>query len=72
MFNKVAIILVVSLVTTACTTRNIPRSWRPVTVEEKALKWAVKLCHQFGYEVESEERRKCIARRYDQYVMEHN
>lgn len=70
--KQVALILAIALVTNACTTRNIPRSWRPVTVEEKALKWAVKLCHQFGYEAESEDRRKCIARRYDQYVMEHN
>ena len=70
--KQVALILAMSVLITACTTRNIPRSWRPVTVEEKALKWAVKLCHQFGYEEESEQRRKCIARRYDQYVMEHN
>lgn len=70
--KQVAIILALSILASACTTRNIPRSWRPVTVEEKALKWAVKLCHQFGYAEETEERRQCIARRYDQYLMEHN
>lgn len=63
MFRKVVIVIVAGSILAACGySRNIPRSWRPVTIEEKGLKWAVKLCHQFGYtELGSEERRKCIA-----------
>lgn len=73
MSKRVAILVVVSLVLTGCGySRNIPKSWRPITVEERALKWAVQLCHQFGYENGTDERRECIARRYDQYLMEHN
>lgn len=73
MLKQSVIVLTAGIVLSGCGySRNIPKSWRPVTVEERALKWAVKLCHQFGYEEETEERRKCIARRYDQYIMEHN
>lgn len=73
MLKQSVIVLTAGIVLAGCGySRNIPKSWRPVTVEERALKWAVKLCHQFGYEEETEERRTCIARRYDQYIMEHN
>ena len=72
MFKKVAIVMCVGLMASACVERSIPKKWRPITVEEKALKWAVRLCHQFGYAEETEERRKCIARRYDQYIMENS
>ncbi|QDP47008.1 MAG: hypothetical protein Tp1109DCM542121_20 [Prokaryotic dsDNA virus sp.] len=73
MLKQVTIILILGSVVAGCGySRNIPKSWRPETVEEQALKWAVKLCHQFGYQEETDERRTCIARRYDQYIMEHN
>ena len=73
MLKKITFVLVLGSFVAGCGySKNIPNSWRPETVEEQALKWAVKLCHQFGYAEESEERRKCIAHRYDQYVMEHN
>ena len=73
MIKSLALAISLSLVVSGCGySRNIPKSWRPETVEEQGLKWVVKLCHQFGYVEESEERRICIARRYDQYIMEHN
>jgi hypothetical protein len=69
--KTVVVVLCAALVVSACgLSRNVPRSWRPVTLEERALKWAVKLCHQFGYTEDNEDRRICIARRYDQYIME--
>ena len=78
MIKQVAILITLSAFLAGCGySRNMPKSWRPVTVEEKALKWAVKLCHQFGYtdqdsEAGKEARRKCIAQRYDQYMMENS
>lgn len=70
--NLLAVTLAAFMVAACSTERAIPKKWRPITVEEKALKWAVRLCHQFGYAEETEARRKCIAQRYDQYLMEHN
>lgn len=78
MIKRALVAISVTFILAGCGySRNIPKSWRPVTVEEKALKWAVKLCHQFGYtdqdtEKGMEARRKCIAQRYDQYMMENN
>lgn len=73
MKTTLMISLTAALLVSACGySRNIPKSWRPVTVEERALKWAVKLCHSFGYEDETIEKRNCIERRYSQYLTEHN
>ena len=70
MIRKVVIAISAGLIVASCT-GYVPREWRTESVEQQGLRWAVKLCHQIGYTVpDSEERRKCIARRYDQYLME--
>ena len=73
MTRTLVIVLSAALLVSACGySRNIPKAWRPITVEENALKWAVRLCHSFGFENDKDdkERRACIERHYSRYLME--
>jgi len=74
MLKQMTLLVVAGTILAGCEyRRNVVPTAPPMSVEERALKWAMRLCYSIGYEAETEqqqiERRKCIARRYDQYIM---
>ena len=68
MFKQTIMIITVSCLLAACA-GYVPREWRPETVEERGLRWSVKLCRGFGIKPESPEMTKCVSDRYDQWLM---
>ena len=68
MFTKAITVIGVSLMLASCT-GYVPQEWRPETVEERGLKWSVKLCRGFGIKPETPEMTKCVSDRYDQWLM---
>jgi len=68
MFKQTMMIITLGCLLAACT-GYVPREWRPETVEERGLRWSVKLCRAFGIKPETPEMIKCVSDRYDQWLM---
>jgi hypothetical protein len=69
MFKQTIMLIGVGCLLASCT-GYVPREWRPETVEERGLRWAVKLCRSFGIEEETPEMIKCVSDRYDRFLMD--